>query len=244
MSKQVNVLGYKVDNVTMDEALQRVEQYIQKRQPRHVVTINPEIIMSAETNDELHRALKKADLVVPDGSGVVWAARYTGQPLPERVAGYDLMQRMLALAAEKRYRVFLLGAAPGVAKQVALKITELYPGCTICGTQDGYFKDDEEAALIETIAQSGADMLFCALGPPRPAEIWIQRHMSSLNVPVSMGVGGSFNVMAGIVKRAPVWMQKVNLEWLHRALSDPKRIKRLAALPRFVMKVVRRGKKA
>lgn len=242
MSKQVNILGYKVDNVTMDEALQRVEYYIQKRQPRHVVTINPEIIMTAETNDELHRALKRADLVVPDGSGVVWASRYIGHPIGERVPGVDLMQRMLALAAEKGYRVYLLGAAPGVAKQVALKVMELYPGCTICGTQDGYFKEEEEPAVVEAIAQARPDMLFCALGPPRPAEIWIQRHLSSLNVPVSMGVGGSFNIIAGITKRAPVWMQKMNLEWLHRTLSDPKRIKRLAALPRFVLKVIKQVK--
>lgn len=227
----------------MDEALQRVEQYIQKRQPRHVVTINPEIIMAAEGNDDLHRALKKADLVVPDGAGVVWASRYSGQPLSERVAGYDLMQRMLALAAQKGYRVFLLGAAPGVAKQVALRITELYPGCTICGTQDGYFSDGDEPAVVEAIAQSGADMLFCALGPPRPAETWIQTHLADLNVPVSMGVGGSFNVMAGIVKRAPVWIQKLSLEWLYRGLSDPKRFKRLVAVPKFVLKVIRAGKR-
>lgn len=244
MNKRVNIVGFQVDSLTMPEAVAWVEKRIAKRTPSHIVTINPEIAWNGLQDKEFGRALKKADLLVPDGSGILWAARQLGNPLPERVAGYDLMQEMLRVAAEKKYRTYFLGAAPGVAERAAMQALTLYPGLVVVGTHDGYFDEAEEANLIKTISESKVDLLFCALGKPRPAELWIQKHLKALNVPVSIGVGGSFNVMAGIVKRAPKWIQSIHMEWLFRALSDPKRMGRLLAIPKFMQEVKKQKRTA
>ncbi|MCE5196570.1 MAG: WecB/TagA/CpsF family glycosyltransferase [Negativicutes bacterium] len=243
MNKTVNIVGFQVGSLTMPEAVAWVEKRIAKRTPSHIVTINPEIAWNGLQEKEFGRALKKADLLVPDGSGILWAARELGSPLPERVAGYDLMQEMLRVAAAKKYRTYFLGAAPGVAEKAVIQAVTRYPGLVVSGTHDGYFDEAEEAVMIETIAKAKVDMLFCALGKPRPAELWIQKHLKELNVPVCIGVGGSFNVMAGVDKRAPHWIQSIHLEWLYRALRDPKRMGRLLAIPKF-MREVKKQKRA
>ncbi len=243
MNKTVNIVGFQVSGLTMPEAVAWVEKRIEKRTPSHIVTINPEIAWNGLQEKEFGRALKKADLLVPDGSGILWAARELGSPLPERVAGYDLMQEMLRVAAGKKYRTYFLGAAPGVAEKAVIQAVTRYPGLVVCGTHDGYFDETEEAIMIKTIAEAKVDMLFCALGKPRPAELWIQKHLKELNVPVCIGVGGSFNVMAGVEKRAPHWIQSIRMEWLYRALRDPKRMGRLLAIPKF-MREVKKQKRA
>jgi len=233
----------------MDEVVDVISMHLQKRrasragayeeplqQSKHIVTLNPEIAWTAYKNDPtLHSAITAADLIVPDGIGIVLAARLRGKRIPQRVTGFDLMQRLLHLAARDSYSVFLLGAAPGVAEQAAKAAVRSNPGLKIAGFADGYFKPEEEDALLQRIASLKVDMLFCALGAPRPAEPWIYKNRQNLGVGWAMGVGGSFNIMAGHIKRAPVWMQKMGLEWLHRVIREPRRLKRIAVIPGFML---------
>jgi N-acetylglucosaminyldiphosphoundecaprenol N-acetyl-beta-D-mannosaminyltransferase len=240
--KTVQIVGYRVASITMAETVDWIEQRIRKKEFAHIVTINPEIAWNGLQDETFAASLQKADLLVPDGTGMLWAAKQLGDPLKERVAGFDLMQEMLNLAAQQKYKVFFLGASPGVANQAAMTALERYPGLHICGTHDGYFKAEEEEALVAEIREAGTEMLFCALGPPRPAEIWIQKHKKNLAPLVAIGVGGSFNVMAGIDQRAPAWVQSIHMEWLYRAVRNPKRFHRLAAIPKF-MQAVREQKR-
>lgn len=242
MHHRVRVLGVSVDNVRMEQAVRACEEAIaDKSKPHMIATANAEMIMAAQQDLELFDILARADLVVPDGAGVVWAARYKGSPLPERVAGYDLVQNLLKVAGEKGYRVFLLGGAPGIAEQAKNKALNLYPGLVVAGVQDGYFSPQQETEVFQAIKLANPDILLVALGVPRQ-EKWIAKNMAELNIALSIGVGGTFDVMAGTVTRAPVWMQRSNLEWLYRLLCQPQRAIRMLALPRFVLCVVT-GKK-
>lgn len=235
-AKKVPILNVMVDSVTMDEAVAIVENCIQEGKTSLIATANAEMIMMANQDTDLNRILNNADLVVPDGAGTVWAARQLGFSMPERVAGFDLVQNLLARAAQRGTRIFFLGSAPGVAEMAKAAAEKKYPGVCIIGVRDGYFSKEQEAELIREIQVAKPDLLLVALGVPRQ-EKWMKQHLHELKVPVSIGVGGTLDVMAGVVKRAPVWMQKAKLEWLYRGMLQPKRIGRLMALPRFVLKV-------
>ena len=233
--KKTTILGIAVDGVTMEEALDRLEAFVHDRQPRLVATANAEMVMVAQDDPELFSILNSADLVLADGAGVVWAAKKLGSGVPERVAGYDLTQELLRRAAIAKHRIYWLGAAPGVAETAARRASELYPGIITTGIHDGFFFS-EDPSIIRNIHEAKPDILLCALGVPKQ-EKWLDAHLKELGVPVSIGVGGTFDVMAGVMKRAPLWMQKAKLEWLFRGLLQPKRAGRLLALPRFVLKV-------
>jgi len=233
---QINILGVNVDSVTMQEALDRLEAFIQKGQPRLVATANAEMVMVAQQDAELLSILNAADLVLADGAGVVWAAGRLGSGVPERVAGFDLTQNLLRRAALAGYRVYWLGAAPGTAEIAAEKAAALYPGLLTVGMHDGYFSPDDET-ILQTIRETHPDILLCALGIPKQ-EKWLSNNLPQLSVPVSIGVGGTFDVMAGKVKRAPLWMQKSGLEWSYRLIRQPSRIVRMLALPDFVLRVL------
>lgn len=239
--KKVPILNVLIDAVTMNEAVQRVEGFMKSKKPHLIATANAEMIMMANHDAELKDILNSAALVVPDGAGAVWAARHQGYAMPERVAGYDMAQQLLALSAKKGYRVYLLGAAPGVAEKAKKQAEKKYKGVSIVGVHDGYFNDENEASIIKEIQAAQPHLLLVALGVPRQ-EKWIKKHMTELNVPALIGVGGTFDVMAGIVKRAPVWMQRARLEWLYRGIKQPQRLGRLMALPKFVMRVYREKK--
>ena len=234
--KKVAILDVNVDSVKMTEAIDIVEKLMDAKKPSFIATANAEMIMMADQDEELKRILNHADLVVPDGAGTVWAARHLGVPMPERVAGYDLTQHLLARAPQTKKRVFFFGSAPGVAAKAKIKAESEYPGIQIVGLRDGYFKKEQEQDIIDQIKNARPDLLLAALGVPKQ-EKWLYEHLQELNVPVSIGVGGTLDVMAGVMKRAPLWMQKAKLEWLFRGLLQPKRIGRLIALPRFVIKV-------
>lgn len=236
MSERVEILGVKVDAVTMTEAVARVQELISARRPAIVATANAEMLMRATHDVELFKILNAAELVVPDGAGTVWAAHYLGYEMPERVAGYDLVQELLKVAPKKSQRIFFLGSAPGIAEKAKAKAEALYEGIEIVGTRNGFFTVDDEAEIITQIRNSRADILLAALGVPKQ-EKWLAAHKSELNVPVSIGVGGTLDVMAGAVRRAPKWMQRAKLEWLFRAMLQPSRAGRLIALPKFVLKV-------
>jgi N-acetylglucosaminyldiphosphoundecaprenol N-acetyl-beta-D-mannosaminyltransferase len=234
---QTRVLGVRVDAVTMNKAVEILEKFIAERIPRLVATANAEMIMATKSDSYLAQILEQADLIVPDGAGVVWAARYQGCKVPERVAGYDLVQRLLAQAASHGYRVYFFGGAEGVADKAYQTAKKRYPGLKLAGTRNGFFSEENELLIIEEIRSSQPDILLTALGVPKQ-EKWLATHLTELNVPVSIGVGGTFDVMAGNMKRAPLWMQRFNLEWLFRLLMQPTRALRMLALPRFVLAVV------
>lgn len=236
MAERVNILGVDVDAVTMAEAVDVVRRAMDTRAGVMVATANAEMLMRATHDDELRHILNASALVVPDGAGTVWAARHLGHAMPERVAGYDLAQELLRCAPAEGRRVYFFGSAPGVAEKAKAKAEQLYPGIEIVGVRNGFFSPADNAAIIAEIRAARPDLLLVALGVPKQ-EKWIAAHLAALDVPVAIGVGGTLDVMAGVMKRAPHWMQKAKLEWLFRGLMQPKRAGRLLALPKFVLKV-------
>ena len=236
MSNKVKILGVDVDSITMQESIERIENFYNERKPVIIATANAEMLMRATYDDELKEILNAAALVVPDGAGTVWAAHHLGFDMPERVAGYDLAQELLKRAPVKNRRVYFFGSAPGVADKAKIKAEQLYPGIKIVGTRNGFFNRDDEKEIVNEIRSAKPDLLLVALGVPKQ-EKWLAKYKDVLNVPVSIGVGGTLDVMAGVMKRAPKWMQRAKLEWLFRAMLQPKRAGRLIALPKFVLKV-------
>ena len=232
----VEILGVPVAALTMAEAVGQAERWMDERRGALIATANAEMIMNATRDEELFEILRAADLVVPDGAGTVWAAHHLGHEMPERVAGYDLAQQLLKRAPEKDRRVFFFGSAPGVAEKAKQKAEAVYPGIRVVGTRNGYFSEADEPGIIREIREAKPDLLLAALGVPKQ-EKWLKKHKDELGVPVSIGVGGTLDVMAGTAKRAPVWMQKAKLEWLFRGILQPKRAGRLLALPKFVFRV-------
>lgn len=237
MRNRIAILNVMIDVVTMKEAVTVVKQFILQKKPHLVVTPNAEIVMMANKDKQLAHIINHADLVVPDGAGVVWAARYQGDNMPERVAGYDLVQNLLIEAAREKYRIYMFGGAPGIAEKAKKIAEERYPGVQIIGTRNGFFTKEDEPEIVNAIKGCQPDILLVALGVPRQ-EKWLYKYKEELKVPVAIGVGGTFDVMAGVVQRAPLWMQHANLEWLFRLLSEPKRAIRMLALPRFVIQVM------
>jgi len=235
---KATVLDVSIDAVTMSEAVVKLEQFIAEKTPHLVATANAEMVMLAQEDNELAAILANSHLVVPDGAGVVWAARHQGyNTIVERVAGYDLAQNLLLKASQKGYRVFLFGSQPDIVAKAKAVALAHYPGLCIVGTRHGFFTAEDEPAIVQTITAAKPDILLAALGVPRQ-EKWLAKNLEKLSVPICMGVGGTFDVMAGAVKRAPVWMQRTSLEWLFRLLCQPKRAIRMLALPRFALKVI------
>ena len=229
---QVDILGIQVDNVTYEEALMRMEEFIVDGGPHQVVTVNPEFIMAARRDPHFARNLNEAHLALPDGQGLLWAARILGTPLKERVTGVDTLIRMAAVAAEKGYRVYLLGAAEGVADAAAQELSRRYPKLEVVGTYDGSPALEEEEKILNMIRQARPHVLFVAYGAPQQ-DRWIARNLSRLGIPVAIGVGGAFDFISGRAGRAPRSLQRLGLEWLHRLFRQPWRWRRMLALPRF-----------
>lgn len=234
----IKILGVRVDRVDMMAALCSVDSFIQGDGFHHIITLNAEIIYQAQFNQPLKELINSADLVTPDGAGIVWAADYLGEPVPERVTGIDLMMELCKQAHHNGWKIFLLGGAPGVADEASDNLRTQYPNLNIVGTHHGYFKETEESAIFEQVKRAEPDLIFVALGAPRQ-EFWIREHKDKLPVKIAVGVGGSFDVVSGRVKRAPVWMQKLRLEWLARLIKEPWRFMRMLSLPKFVLMVMR-----
>lgn len=235
---KVVLFGVPVDPLTLEECVERVAAMVGDGGAHQVVTLNPELLYRARSEPRLRAILDRADLVTADGVGIVWAARRTGQWLPERVTGIDLMMALVRRAAACGWRVFLLGAAPGVAAEVARRLKSLYPGLGIAGWQHGFWTPEEEPEVVAAIKRARPQLLFVALGAPRQEE-WIARHLPALGPVVAMGVGGSFDVVAGRVRRAPALLRRLNLEWLGRLVLQPRRWRRMLVLPRFAWLVFR-----
>jgi len=233
----ISILNIPVHAVTMAQTLALVEQYMAEPRLHQIATVNPEFVMTAQNDAGFRHILQSADLCLPDGVGLLYAARRQGRPLPERVPGSELVYRLAELAAAKGWPLFLLGAAPGVAEEAAHALGERYPGLTIAGTYAGSPAAEENDAIVRRINDSGAALLFVAYGAPKQDK-WIDRNRDNLPaVRVALGVGGSLDFITGRSVRAPQWAQDMGLEWLHRLYKEPWRWRRMLALPRFAWRV-------
>ena len=221
--QRLEVLGLPVDNVTMEETLGVIEGFIAKGTPHQHVVVNVDKIVKARKDPELRRIIAHCALVNADGMPVVWAARLLGTPLKERVTGVDLFESLMARSAVKGWRVYLLGAREEVVARVRAIYTERYPGLVIAGHRNGYWKDAEEPQVVDAIRDAHADILFVAISSPKK-ERFLGQWQSHMRVPFAMGVGGTFDVAAGKVKRAPLLMQRTGLEWFYRFLQEPRRM--------------------
>lgn len=237
---KTDVLGVLYDNVTMQEALRIGTDLLEGDKAAYCVTPNAEMAYEALHDKDFCDLLNAADLVLPDGAGVVLGAKIIKTPLKQKVAGIEFAQNLLPILAERGKRLYLLGSKPGIAELAAEKILEKHPNLVICGTADGYFKD--EAEVVRRINEAKTDVLFVCLGAPKQ-EKFMRNHQKELKVKLMIGLGGTLDGMAGTVKRAPKWMIKLQLEWLYRLLKEPKRIGRMMRLPKFVLAALKRRMK-
>ena len=238
MRKLTHVLGVPFDAVTMDEAVAKAKKLLKEEGQHIICTPNPEIVMEAQNDKVLNSILHEADLVVPDGIGVVWASKYSEIRLTERVAGFDLTQNLMADLAATGETFYFFGGAPGVASTAARKMMKKYPGLKVVGVHNGYFDEKEEKRIIQDIKEKAPSILLVGLGAPKQ-EKWIYDNLRLTGAKVAIGVGGSFDVMAGNVKRAPKIFQKLGLEWFHRLITQPTRWRRMMRLPKFALTVLK-----
>lgn len=237
---KTDVLGVQYDNVTMEEALQIGRQLLQGEKAAYCVTPNAEMAYEALHDQDFCALLNGADLVLPDGAGVVLGAKILKTPLKQKVAGIEFAQNLLPILAETGSKLYLLGSKPGVAELAAEKMLQKHPTLQICGMQDGYFQDED--AVIAKINEAEADVLYVCLGAPKQ-EKFMQRHQADLKVKLMIGLGGTLDGIAGTVKRAPKWMIKLQLEWLYRLIKQPKRLGRMMRLPKFIFAAVKKRMK-
>jgi N-acetylglucosaminyldiphosphoundecaprenol N-acetyl-beta-D-mannosaminyltransferase len=236
---QARVLGVRVDCLDMDAALNRIEQLVDEGGHHLVATVNPEFVMRATADQEFARVLESADLCLADGSGVVWAARRQGCAIRKPVTGVDLIPPLAALCSRRVFRLFLLGAAPGVATDLASRLRTGNPGLEVAA-HSGSPAPSSDAETIAHIRAHRTQVLLVAYGHPSQ-ELWIERLRDSLDVAVAIGVGGAFDYLTGRIPRAPGWMRRAGLEWLFRLIRQPWRIRRMAVLPIYALRVLRSG---
>lgn len=223
MNSRINFFGVNLDIITLDETLERISKFIDNRKFVQHVVVNVAKLVYAQKNKELKDIINSCPLINVDGAGVILGAKFLGIDIPERVAGIDLMDKLIEYSAEKGYRPYFFGAKEEIVKRVVEIYQEKYPQLQIAGYRNGYYTEAEEEQLVENIKNSNADILFVAMGSPKK-EIFLSNYSKTMAVPFMMGVGGSFDVVAGKVKRAPMWMQKLNSEWLYRLIQEPKRM--------------------
>lgn len=223
MSERITLMGCHVDNLSMEETLQTVERFIRSGRPHQHGVINVDKVVKAARDHELRRILNDCPLISADGMPVVWASRLLGKPLKERITGVDLFESIMQRAAQKGWRVFLLGAEEDVVSQVKHIYMRRYPGLKVAGYRNGYWKPEEERQVVERIKAARPDLLFVAISSPMK-EYFLGRYQEEMKIPFAMGVGGTFDIAVGKTKRAPVWMQKAGFEWFYRFLQEPRRM--------------------
>jgi len=223
--------GIKVDNITLHESINKVDQLIASGKPNLIVTPNPEMIVNSQSDPLMKEIINNASLRLPDGISMVVVSKIMGKPLKERVAGIDFMLKAVEHSVQKRYRIFLLGGKPGIAKKAAQILRNRHPSMQLVGIHDGYFEHD--GTIINLVKKAKPDILFAGLGAGRQ-EKWLYKYLNTLGVPVCVGVGGSMDVISGYKKRAPKIIQKLYIEWLYRLITEPWRWKRQLALPKFL----------
>lgn len=236
--KRIEILGVPTDCVDMTQAIEEVEAMVARNRPEAIIAVNPEKVIKARGDARLLGQMRRAGLLIPDGIGMVAAARLLRLGRMGRVPGSELMPAICERAAKRGYRIFLFGAGPEVNQKTVDVLRRRYPGLQIVGYQHGYLEEKEMPSLIDRINSSGAEILFVALGSPKQ-ELWIDRYLPELRVKVCQGVGGTFDVLSGRVKRAPASFRKLHLEWFYRLITQPKRLVRQTALPKFAYLVLR-----
>jgi len=239
-----NILGLKLDNLSLVEAAETVLRHCQTVEAPllHVITLNPEMVVTAQRDQDFATIVNRAGLVVPDGVGVVWGAQKLGYPSIQKVPGIELVEQILALATcagERKLRVYLLGAKLDVVEDARRRAELRYPGVVFCGAHHGYFTAEDSETIVAQVNAAEPDLLLVGLGSPRQ-EYWIAEHAKQLNCRAAIGIGGVFDVWAGRVERAPLFLRRLGLEWLYRLVKQPSRLPRMMALPRFVILVYRR----
>ncbi len=241
MLKSLKLLGMRVDIVTMNETIAYCKKIISSKQFSHIVTVNTEMIMQAQKNKKLAEIINKAYLAIPDGAGVVLAAKYYGHSIYERVTGFDLAKKLFTQAIKEKYRLFFLGATKEIIEKAKINVENNFPGILICGCNDGYFIPKDNEKIIEKINQVTPDILLVGLGVPKQ-EFWISNNADKLKISLAIGVGGTFDILAKTAKRAPLWMQNIHLEWFYRLIKEPYRFKRVLTLPKFVLAILKNKK--
>jgi len=238
MGTRLSILGVSVDDVTEHEAVARIDGFIQSGTSHQVVTLNPEFIMSAQAHPHIRHILNHASLSTPDGVGVLWAARFLGKPLRERVTGVALVELLAQTAARRGWRIFFLGAAQGIAERAAARLQQRYPGLIVAGTYAGSPSVHDESHIHSLIAGTQTDILLVAYGHPNQ-ELWIARNQAALGIPVAIGVGGTFDEIVGVVRPAPEWMHRIGMKWLWRLYLQPERYARIfTAVVKFPLTVI------
>jgi N-acetylglucosaminyldiphosphoundecaprenol N-acetyl-beta-D-mannosaminyltransferase len=222
-SARIEMMGCKIDNLSMEETLQTIEGFVASGKPHQHVVVNVDKLVKAQNDPELRQIINDCALINADGMPVVWASRLLGKPLKERVAGVDLCDALLQRAADKGWRVYLLGAKEEVVAKVRQIYSDRYPQLVFAGHRNGYWKPEQEQQVVDEITAARADLLFVAISSPKK-EQFLGAYQAQMRIPFAMGVGGTFDVFAGKVKRAPVWMQKTGLEWFYRFLQEPTRM--------------------
>jgi N-acetylglucosaminyldiphosphoundecaprenol N-acetyl-beta-D-mannosaminyltransferase len=237
MKDVVNVLGVPFNKITMKETVQIIENQINsnRRNPYHIITGNPEIVLNHKEDETLNKLIRGADLITADGIGILLASKWKRDRLPERVAGSDMLMNLLERGNEKGWSFYFLGTDEDTNKQAVENIKAKYPRLIISGRHNGFFDKEKEQIIIDEVEKTNPDILIVALGAPR-AEKWIYENKHRLNAKVAIGVGGMLDVIAGKAKRAPVIWQKLNIEWLYRLVKQPSRWRRQLALPVFAWK--------
>lgn len=225
----------------MTEALAKIDCFVSSKQPHFIATADASMLVDAQHDAAFRDMLLSADMVTPDSSGILWAARKLGHPLEEKVSGVEMVDQICRLSADKGYRIYFLGGAPGIAETAAEKMRLRHPGCNIVGTRHGFFPQDDDALVAAEVAESHPDVLFVAMGIPRQ-EKFIVATQEIIRAGVAMGVGGSLDVYSGRAKRAPVLFQKLKLEWLWRLILNPSKWRKAKKLPEF-MRLVARSRK-
>ncbi len=235
----VRILGIPVHDATADETLDAVAAWVAGGGTHQIATVNPEFVMAARRDPAFRAVLERTDLCVPDGVGITLAARYLGRPLRERVAGVDMVERLAARAARDGWRLFLLGAAPGVAERAGEILAARHPGLAVCGAHAGSPAAELEDEIVGRVRAARADVLLVAYGAPAQ-ELWLARNLARSGAAVGIGVGGAFDYLTGVARRAPAWVRRLGFEWLHRLIHQPWRWRRQLALPLFALLVLLR----
>ncbi len=235
--EKVDIIGIPVDNLTQEEAIEKLTKFIEEKKFHLVFTLNSENATKVLENRDFLDIVKKADLVVPDGIGIILASRILKTPLKERIPGIDLSFKLMEIANEKGYKIVLIGGKLGVSEKAKENLEKIFKNIKILKTYNGYFKDDEENKIVDEIENLNPDILLVGMGSEKQ-EKWIWKNREKFkNIGVCIGVGGTLDIWAGIKKRAPIFIQKIGLEWLYRALIEPKRVVRLFKIFRFIYKV-------
>lgn len=234
------ILGVHIHDVTEDEAVALVDRFVHEGGPHQITTVNPEFVMRARRDGAFRQIINQADLATPDGIGILWAGRLLRTPFRGRVTGVELTRRLAGLAARRGYRVFLLGAAPGVAEQTAHCLQSDDPGLAIVGCHAGSPAPEEDDEIVTLVRGAAPQILLVAYGAPQQ-DFWLRRNLPRLDVPVGIGVGGTFDYISGRIPRAPAWMRRAGLEWLYRLARQPWRWRRMLVLPAFAWLVLRQA---